>query len=150
MDTWGPEAWLPPLAAIAALAALWHLRSRIGRGPLAAASFFGLTLGPALGFVNIYPMRFSYVADHFQYHASIALIALAAAAGVTAFGRCTSDDSPLRVLAAGGLLLVLGAISQERTRAYRDLVTLYEDTLGPDWPPVPDTGPHRPTSTASA
>ena len=75
------------------------------------------------------PFRFSFVADHFQYHASIALLALAAAAGVVAFERWTQADSPLRVLAAGGVLLILGAISQDRTRAYRDLVTLYEDTL---------------------
>lgn len=121
--------YLFPLAAVAVLVVLWSTRNRIGRGPLAAALIFGGVLLPALGYFNVYPFRFSFVADHFQYHACIALLALAAAAGVTAFERRTSEDSPLRVLAAGGLLLVLGAISQERTRAYRDLVTLYEDTL---------------------
>jgi Flp pilus assembly protein TadD len=121
--------YLFPLSAVAVLVVLWSTRKRIGRGPLAAALIFGGVLLPALGYFNVYPFRFSFVADHFQYHASIALLALAAAAGVTAFERWTSEDSPLRVLAAGGLLLVLGAISQERTRAYRDLVTLYEDTL---------------------
>ena len=33
-------------------------------------------LVPALGFFDVYPMRYSFVADHFQYHASPALIAL--------------------------------------------------------------------------
>ncbi len=127
-----PAVWwqyLFPLAAVGVLVALWLARGRIGRGPLAAALIFGGVLLPALGYFNVYPFRFSFVADHFQYHASIALLALAAAAGVVAFERWTQADSPLRVLAAGGVLLVLGAISQERTRVYRDLVTLYEDTL---------------------
>jgi len=121
--------YLYPLAAVAVLVVFWTMRNRIGRGPLAAALIFGGVLLPALGYFNVYPFRFSFVADHFQYHASIALIGLASAAGVTALERWTSADSPLRVLAAGAVLLVLGAIAQERTRAYRDLVTLYEDTL---------------------
>ena len=121
--------YLFPLVAVAVLVVLWLARKRVGRGPLAAALIFGGVLLPALGYFNVYPFRFSFVADHFQYHASIALIALAAAAGAVAFERWTSADSPLRVLAAGGVLLILGAITQERTRAYRDLVTLYEDTL---------------------
>src|SRR4029079_17870995 len=105
------------------------MRNRIGRGPLAAALIFGGVLLPALGYFNVYPFRFSFVADHFQYHASIALIGLASAAGGAGLERWTSADSPLRVLAAGAVLLVLCAIAQKRTRAYRDLVTLYEDTL---------------------
>ena len=43
----------------------------VGRGPLVAVLFFAGTLGPALGFINVYPMRYSFVADHFQYLASI-------------------------------------------------------------------------------
>src|SRR5262249_2078042 len=58
------------------IASLFMLRHRIGRGPLVAVLLFCGTLFPALGFVNVYPMRFSFVADHFQYHASIALIVL--------------------------------------------------------------------------
>ncbi len=53
---------------------------RIGRGPLAAVLIFGGVLVPALGFFNVYPFRYSLVADHFQYHASLALFALAAQA----------------------------------------------------------------------
>ena len=54
--------------------------ARIGRGPLAAVLIFGGVLVPALGFFNVYPFRYSLVADHFQYHASLALFALAAQA----------------------------------------------------------------------
>ena len=64
-----------PLAAVGVLVALWLARGRIGRGPLAAVLIFCGVLFPALGFINVFPFRFSFVADHFQYHASIALIA---------------------------------------------------------------------------
>ncbi|HOW19171.1 MAG TPA: O-GlcNAc transferase, partial [Phycisphaerae bacterium] len=61
--------YLYPIAAVAAIGLLWGLRRRIGRGPLVAVLFFAITLAPALGFFDVYPMRYSFVADHFQYHA---------------------------------------------------------------------------------
>ncbi len=64
-----------PVAALAVLIALWRVRSRIGRGPLVAVLFFAGTLVPALGFFDVFPFRYSYVADHFQYLACIGLIA---------------------------------------------------------------------------
>ena len=79
IDRAEPWLWIFPLLVLVAIVALMMLRHRIGRGPLAAVLLFCGTLVPALGFVNVYPMRFSFVADHFQYHASIALIALLAA-----------------------------------------------------------------------
>jgi Tfp pilus assembly protein PilF len=68
--------WSFPTAAVIVIAALWLLRNRIGRGPLVAVLFFIGTLFPALGFVNVYPMRFSFVADHFQYLASLGILVL--------------------------------------------------------------------------
>ena len=55
---------------------MWLGRHRLGRGPVVAALFFAGTLGPALGFINVYPMRYSFVADHFQYLAGAGLMAL--------------------------------------------------------------------------
>src|SRR6185369_16142121 len=65
-----------PIGAAAAIAAMWFARRRIGTGPLVAVLLFAGTLFPALGFFDTFPMRYSFVADHFQYLASIALIAL--------------------------------------------------------------------------
>lgn len=70
--------WTFLLGVLLALAAAFRARSRT-RAPLAALLFFAGTLGPALGFVNVYPFRFSYVADHFQYLASLGLLSLAGA-----------------------------------------------------------------------
>ena len=63
------------------------VRTQIGRGPLAAVLIFAGVLAPALGFFNVYPFRYSFVADHFQYHACIALVALFAAAATLAARR---------------------------------------------------------------
>src|SRR5439155_7334721 len=81
--------WIFPLAAVALAAGALALAitKRLSRGPVAALLFFGGTLLPALGFVNVLPMRYSYVADHFQYLASIGLIVLIVAAGARWLGR---------------------------------------------------------------
>ena len=69
---------LYPAGAIALLAVLWRLRTR-ARAPLAAMLLFVGSLFPVLGFLNVYAFVFSFVADHFQYLASLSIFALAAA-----------------------------------------------------------------------
>ena len=67
-----PSQWwqyLFPLGLAVAAAALVVLARR-NRGPLAGFLIFAGTLFPVLGFLNVYPFRYSYVADHFQYLAS--------------------------------------------------------------------------------
>ncbi|MGB7159182.1 MAG: tetratricopeptide repeat protein [Tepidisphaeraceae bacterium] len=139
-----------PLAAMLTVAALFLLRQRIGRGPLVAILFFGGTLLPALGFVNVYPMRYAFVADHFQYLASIGPIILFAAimhrminssrpylsplsppttnatirAGERAINR---DGSYLFPLLAGALVVVLGGLTFRQARVYHDTLTLWTD-----------------------
>jgi tetratricopeptide (TPR) repeat protein len=110
--------WLFPIAAAGVVAGLWLARRRIGKGPLVAVLFFAGTLGPALGFVNVYPMRYSFVADHFQYLASVGLIILFAAG---------LNRAP-RVIPAT-LVVLLGALTWQQTGIYRDLETLWRDTL---------------------
>ena len=54
---------------------------------------------PALGFFNVFPMLFSFVADHFQYLASIGLIAGASAGATIALRRMgTAPTASLRRL----------------------------------------------------
>jgi Flp pilus assembly protein TadD len=71
-----PSVWwqsIYPLATLLLLAALMWL-SRWRRGPLAALLFYVGTLFPVLGFINVYPFRYSFVADHFQYLAGLGII----------------------------------------------------------------------------
>jgi tetratricopeptide (TPR) repeat protein len=79
-------------------------------------------------------MRFSFVADHFQYHASYALLILAAAGLTLLFRRLVaaaySPAAPrFRALAAGLPCAVLGALTWSRCRAFSDAETLWHDTL---------------------
>jgi tetratricopeptide (TPR) repeat protein len=119
--------WMFPVAALAVLAAgaWWRRRDR---APLAAALLFGGTLFPVLGFVNVYPFVFSYVADHFQYHASLGLIAFLTAVGVRGGARLAWPRWSGPALAAA-LLLVLGGLTWRQSGLYRDVFSLYETTL---------------------
>jgi len=122
--------WALPAMVAGTAAALFALRERLGRGPLVAWLLFCGTLFPALGFVNVYPMRFSFVADHFQYHASIALIALVGAiAGHTARRDSTALVAIVRRAIAVILVAGLGTLTWNRAHVYRDSETLWRDTL---------------------
>jgi Flp pilus assembly protein TadD len=118
-----------PLAAVAVLIALFALRHRIGRGPVTAVLFYAGTLFPALGFFNIYPMRYSFVANHFQYLACVGLIVLAVA--VTArYVERLDLQRPAKLIVAPPLLALLAALSWWNTLAFADAETLWRDTLG--------------------
>jgi Flp pilus assembly protein TadD len=131
-----PHAWWQvalSVATVAVAAVAWALRARVGRGPLAATLFFGATLFPALGFVDVYPFRYSFVADHFQYMASIGPIALLCGLAVRGAARL---PRPAATIAAAALLAVLGALTWDQGYAYADLETLWRDTIAKN----PDAG----------
>jgi tetratricopeptide (TPR) repeat protein len=116
--------WVFPLAAALVVVALWAGQRRMGRGPLVAAAFFIITLGPALGFFNVYPMRYSFVADHFQYMASIGLIVGAVAAGAKVI-----RERDLRKISAVLVLVSLTILTWQQGHAYESAETLWRDTL---------------------
>ena len=120
--------WRFPLAALGALAVLWGFRARIGRGPLAAVLYFAITLAPALGFVDVYPFRYSFVADHFQYLASLGPITLLVALGTAGVRKGAPRGAAARLVCAG-LLLALGAATSSRAHVFADLETLWRDTV---------------------
>ena len=120
-----------PVAALGLLGAawiLWRFR-RSARGPLAAALFFGGSLFPVLGFLNVYPFRFSFVADHFQYLASLGFFALVAGGADALWRRLPAPVRPILPAAAAGMLGVLGVLTWRLCLDYRDAETLYRATL---------------------
>jgi tetratricopeptide (TPR) repeat protein len=116
--------WLFPAAAAAAVALLFVARRRIGRGPVTAVLFFVVTLTPALGFFDVYPMRYAFVADHFQYVASAGIVALVVGAATTA-----PRLRRLRPALATAVLASLAALTWVRATTFRDSETLWRDTL---------------------
>jgi tetratricopeptide (TPR) repeat protein len=121
--------YLFPIATAGVVIALWLTRNRLGRGPLVAVLLFAGTLVPALGFFDVYPMRYSFVADHFQYLAGLGLIALGAAGLATAGRRCGDLGLVSAGIAAGVLLITLGTVTWRYTHAFHDAETLWRDTL---------------------
>ena len=120
-----PLAWLYLAATVLLAAALWFARHRIGRGPLAGALFFVVTLAPVLGFVDHDYMKYSLVADRFQYLAGIGVMAVVIGAAVPAAGRLSGG---LKV-GATGLLVVwlafLGMTTWLQAGIYRDKVAFF-------------------------
>ncbi len=107
---------------------LWKIRHR-SRAPLAAALLFGGTLFPALGFFNVFPFQFSYVADHFQYLASIAIFVAGASCLVKLSAKLLSNQPWVSTTLGICLLSVLALIAHRQSRHYRDNITLYRTTL---------------------
>ena len=112
-----------PAAAIAIFGLLYGVRRKIGRGPLTAALFFAGTLVPALGFIDVYPFRYSFVADHFQYLASAGPLALFAA---ILYRRAPAR---LRLSLSLPVLLLLALLTWRQCGVYHDLETLWRDTI---------------------
>jgi len=117
----GAGSYFYPLAVAAAGAGL-AVYSRRNRAPLAAFLFFLGSLFPTLGFFNVYAFVFSYVADHWQYLASLGFFALVAAG----WSRLFRGGAVLAVVA---VLFVLGLLTWRQCRMYRDVETLYRVTL---------------------
>lgn len=79
------------------------------RWPLLVFGAYLAGLFPAMGFFDVYPFRYSYVADHFAYHAAWVLIVAAAAILAWAWERIRGFDANglKAALAAGSLLLLV-------------------------------------------
>lgn len=127
-----------PVAGLVVLITAWLARKRIGPGPFVAVAAFVVILAPALGFFKIYAMRYSFVADHWQYHANMAMIALLSA-GITQLvtrltgTRGTSIDavSPGRMAltcTGAALLIALGILTFRQSRTYHSWETFWEHT----------------------
>lgn len=134
--------YLFTIGAIAIISVLLFYQKRIGRGAATSILIFAGTLFPALGFIDLFPLRFSFVADHFQYLASIGLILLFVAATQKIF---KVDDLMLKdnfnynspyflrsifyLLFAGSILLSLTVLTWKQAHIYKNLELLWTDTL---------------------
>ncbi|CAN5703729.1 tetratricopeptide repeat protein [soil metagenome] len=127
-------AWqyLFPASIVAALLALWGLRKQIGRGPLVGVLFFVGTLAPALGFANVWPMQYSFVADHFAYLASIGVIVVVIASLARGIEKMVSLNMLNLAAAPAAIVILLGALLIRTSRQglmYDSLESLWLTTL---------------------
>ena len=136
---WEPSAFSPlglvwPVAVAVLGAVLWWFREAIGQWAFAVWACFVITLLPALGFVDVYPFRFSFVADHFAYLGSIYFVVMcvwlihAAAERVRGEGSETAKTPTVGAMVVCVLLLVLGGLTYVQAGSFKDMKTLWEDT----------------------
>ena len=119
--------WLVPTALAVPIILL--ARRRFGRSIEVAAAFFAVTLSPVLGFIMLGTFRYSFVADHYQYLACLAPIALAAAALQQIFNRINSQNPVIQPATGLALLALLGALTWRQGRMYLNEETLWLTTI---------------------
>ena len=118
VDTGNPLNYIWLAGCVAVAFVLWFWRKTIGRSVIGAIIFFVAALSPLLGFIPLYTFKYSYVADHYQYVASIGMLAL----GAACLQRIPRVFSVI-------LLLALGTLTWRQAHIYQNQTALWKDTL---------------------
>ncbi|HTO04854.1 MAG TPA: tetratricopeptide repeat protein, partial [Opitutus sp.] len=125
------EAWqygFPGLVIGVGALLAWIARRR--RGPLAVFLIYTGSLFPTLGFLNINWFNYSFVADHFQYVASLGLIVPVANLATQIAQRRKQATARIAATLTGSLLVaVLALLSWRQSGHYRDSETFYRQAL---------------------
>ncbi len=123
--TAGDLRWWLPLGAVAVVTAvLWGGRKGRSRPLLFGWGFFCVALIPVMGFADVYFMKYSLVADHYQHIAIIGVVALAGAGWSRWAGRGRAGW-----VVAAAVIGCLTVATYRQCRIYRDAETLYRATL---------------------
>jgi len=123
-------SWLPLAAAAASgvILAVWR-RQAWGRAGLLGLGFFVVALLPVLGFFDVFYFRYSFVADHFQYLASLGITACAASGIAYVLGRNRLWPSPMGGVICSVLLMTLACLTWRQGHIYRNSESLWRDTV---------------------
>ena len=123
------QAWAGMGAGAALVGGLWFFRHRIGRGPLAGTLFFAVALSPTLGFVDHKYMAYSFVAERYQYLASIGFMAVVLGTAAYAVGRLPDVCRKAALGLAVVTLLLLGTLTWRQSSIYSDEVTFFSHVI---------------------
>jgi tetratricopeptide (TPR) repeat protein len=119
-------AWLAALGGLCA--AISFARRYVGRSLEVAALFFVATLSPVIGFIMLYTFRYTFVADHYQYLASIGPIALASA-GITTLAASFKESRHFIFGAAVCIVAALAVSTWRQSGMYADIEALWRTTI---------------------
>jgi tetratricopeptide (TPR) repeat protein len=126
--------WWLPLSAAAGVtvwllwAGLWRKLKWV-RPLLLAWAFFCLALVPVLGLVDVGFMKFSLVADHYQYLALIGVLTLVASGWATWHRQAHQPVRWALIGVACAAVATLALLSHEQSLLYLDPILLYRDTI---------------------
>jgi tetratricopeptide (TPR) repeat protein len=126
--------WFPLVAVVVFTVVLIRWRRRpVARVLLLAWAFVCLALIPVMGFTDVYFMKYSLVADHYEYIAMIAIVAIAAAGLDRLFRTDRPSTRPigfgLSDVASAVLLAVVGVATWQQAHLYAGPEPLYRATL---------------------
>ncbi len=122
--------WMPLLAATAVTVVLWRQRrTGWGRPLLFAWGVFCTALVPMMGLADIYFMRYSLVADHYQHIAIIGVVTLVAAGCSSWFRRTHGVVHSATAGAIAIVVAILAFLTWQQTQVYATAIVLYEVTL---------------------
>jgi len=124
-----PEAFLPLAAVGLMFILLYLLRKKIGRGPICAWTCYVAALFPALGFFDVYPFVYSYVADHFQYLAMPSFFIFFGGFWAQARQGAGKAASKALTIALSLVLLFLALQTIQTQVPYQNSRTLWESVI---------------------
>jgi protein O-mannosyl-transferase len=125
-----PNDYLWVALTLAAAVAIFFARRVVGRSLETAAVYYVAMLSPMLGFIMLYTFRYTFVADHYQYLATIGPFALVAALVASAADRFAATKATLVNTALSAAMLVpLGLKTWHQCAIYKDEQTLWRATL---------------------
>lgn len=128
VDASVPWQWVFPIATTLVLGAFWMLQ-RWTRAPFAALLSFAVLLFPVFGFLNVSYFQFSFVADHFEYLASVPIIVLVCG---TLTPLASVGLKPLKTAgyACGfALLILLGTLTWRHSGLFKNSETIFRDVV---------------------
>lgn len=125
IDGCGVMACLPLLGVAAGLAVFGFYRRSWGRGPLFATACFLAMVLPVLGLVDMAFLRLSLVADHLQYAAMPAILAL----GGAALARVSAARRDVGVLATVACVAALSGLTWSHAAVYAGEERLWQDNI---------------------
>ena len=136
IDVHHAGAYLPVVALLLVPLLFWWRRATWGPSMAFGVGCYLVSLFPVLGFFNIYFMRYSFVADHFQYLASMASIPLFISVALYGFDQLRSHgpgDSERRfavkMVLGAVVLLLLGVLTWRLGSIYENEEILWVDTI---------------------
>jgi protein O-mannosyl-transferase len=118
--------WLPLAALLAVGALCWRLRDRGGRAVLFALGSAIALLAPVLGLFDIYYFRYSLVAEHWLYTASVPILALAVGIGATVAKSFGANGRRAGRIAAALVVVVFAVLAHRRAETFASGVRLFE------------------------
>jgi protein O-mannosyl-transferase len=121
--------WAPLAAAVSVTAVLWWHRNNSWIRPLFFAwAFFCVALAPVMGFTDVFFLRYSLVADHYQHTAIIGVIVLAAA-GFSTWSQQSKRAMHWAAAVAVAMVGILALLTCQQSGLYRDEISVYQVTL---------------------